>query len=208
MKAKARLAGGLLLVLAALGVVAVFVGRRAPEAPGRPLPREAPVAAPTPEPRPAASVSPAPAPAPASTPFVDSRTPAVDLERLRAELPDNLYWKTGSPTDDPDVLRERAEEDRRWNDLYGKVLSNTASEDEIHRYYDHRRRISEDAIQFATRVLQEFGDQLSEEEKGLYALSVRMHRTRLDEIPREISDALARKAAQDKRREEWLRTGR
>lgn len=219
MKANARVRG-LLLVLAALGAIALVAAVAAvaavgaPRAPGEPLPSEAVAAEPAAAPGVARAPSRSPAAAPpgeagpAFTPRVDSRTHPVDLERLRAELPDNVYWRTGSPTEDPDVLRERAEEERRWNDLYGKVLSGTASEEEIQRYYDHRRRLSEDAIQFATRVLQEYGDQLPEEEKGLYGLSIRMHRTRLDEIPRERSDALARKAVQDRRREEWRRTGR
>lgn len=130
----------------------------------------------------------------------------VDLERLRAELPDNLYWELGAPTDDPEVRKKRADEERRWNDLYGKVLSNTASEEEIHRYYDRRRWVSEDYIQFASRVLEEYRDELPERDIGLYELSIRMHRTRLDELPRQIEDALARKRAQDQRREEWLRS--
>jgi hypothetical protein len=63
----------------------------------------------------------------------------VDLERLRARISDNLYWRLGAPSKDPQVLQARAEEEQRWNQLYGKVLSGTASEEEIRRYYDHRR---------------------------------------------------------------------
>ncbi len=128
----------------------------------------------------------------------------VDLARLRERLPDNLYWELGVPTKDPRVLQQRAEEGQRWNELYGKVLSNTASEEEIHRYYDHRRRVSEDFIAFASLVLQEYGPQLPEQERGLYELSIQMHRTRLAELPRQREDALSRKSTQDQRRQEWL----
>ncbi|REG36058.1 hypothetical protein ATI61_102432 [Archangium gephyra] len=127
----------------------------------------------------------------------------VDLEKLRALLPDNLYWEMGVPTKDPEVLRKRDEEGRRWNELYGKVQSNTASEQEIHQYYEHRRKVSEDSIAFASAVLEQYGTQLPEQEQGLYALSIRMHRTRLEELPGQIEAALARKSAQDQRREAW-----
>jgi hypothetical protein len=127
----------------------------------------------------------------------------VDLAKLRERLPDNLYWELGVPTKDPSVLRKREEEGRRWNELYGKVLSNTATEQEIRQYYEHRRAVSEDYIQFANLVLQEYGPQLPEQERGMYELSIRMHRTRLEEIPRQIEDALTRKRDQDQRRESW-----
>jgi hypothetical protein len=127
----------------------------------------------------------------------------VDLEKLRELLPGNLYWEMGVPTKDPEILRKREEEGRRWNELYGKVQSNTASEQEIHQYYEHRRQVSEDSIAFASKVLEQYGTQLPEQEQGLYALSIRMHRTRLEELPRQIEEALARKSAQDQRREAW-----
>jgi hypothetical protein len=132
----------------------------------------------------------------------------VDLEKLRELLPGNLYWEMGVPTKDPEVLRKREQEGRRWNELYGKVQSNTATEQEIHQYYEHRRQVSEDSIAFASTVLQQYGAQLPEQERGLYELSIRMHRTRLEEMPRQIEEALARKGVQDQRRREWLGNGR
>ncbi|MET0403467.1 MAG: hypothetical protein ABW123_13730 [Cystobacter sp.] len=134
-----------------------------------------------------------------------ARPGPVDLESLRARMPDNLYWELGVPSKDPEVLRRREEQARRWNTLLGKVQANEASEAEIHQYYDHRRAVSEDFITFANQVLEEQGSRLSEEERGLYQLSIQMHRTRLDEIPRQVDDALSRKTLQDKRREDWLR---
>ncbi len=127
----------------------------------------------------------------------------VDLEKLRAKLPDNRYWREGVPTKDPAVLRARVDEERRLNDLYGKVLSNTASEEEIRNYYGERRKISEDTIEFAATVLADYGDRLPEQERGLYELSIRMNKMRLRELPKQIDDAFARKKIQDRRREEW-----
>jgi hypothetical protein len=116
----------------------------------------------------------------------------VDLDRLRERLPDNLYWTLGAPTDDKNILAQRAERARQSNELFGKVQSNTASEEEIHRYYADRRRMSEDYIQFAQAVLAEYRSALPEKDIGLYELSVNLHRARLAEIPRNQNDALAR----------------
>ncbi|MBZ4416867.1 hypothetical protein K8638_10265 [Myxococcus sp. RHST-1-4] len=127
----------------------------------------------------------------------------VDLEALRAKLPDNLYWELGAPTKDPEVLKRREDDARRWNDLYGKVLSGSATEEEVRQYYEHRRRVSEDFITFAATVLAEYGEQLPEQERGLYELSINMHRTRLAELPGQEQDALARRQVQEQRREAW-----
>lgn len=138
----------------------------------------------------------------------EPRAHPVDLAKLRERLPDNLYWELGVPTKDPGVLQKRKEEELRWNELFGKVQSNTATEQEIRQYYEHRRKVSEDFIEFASLVLQEYGPQLPEQERGLYELSIRMHRTRLEEIPRQTEEALARKRDQDQRRENWQGNGR
>lgn len=123
----------------------------------------------------------------------------VDLDGLRARLPNNLYWVLGAPTDDPDTLRQRAERARATNDLYGKVLSTTATEEEIERYYAERRRVSEDYIEFAEMVLAEYRDRLPEEHIGLYELSIKLHSARLDEIPRDQREALERLRAKQQR---------
>ncbi len=131
----------------------------------------------------------------------------VNLAKLREQLPGNLYWEEGVPTQDPEVLRRRTDTARKWNALFGKVQSGTATEEEIHQYYDYRRQLSEDYVAFASLVLQQHGAQLPEQEQGLYELSIRMHRTRLEELPRQVDEALARKKLQDERREAWRRDG-
>jgi hypothetical protein len=164
-------------------------------------PRPAPLAERAPDARDAGHEPPPEAPPPPSA--EEPRQHPVDLAKLRERLPHNLYWQLGAPTEDPTVLRQREEETQRWNTLHGKVVSNTATEEEIHEYFEHRRAVSEDFIEFARTVLQEYGDQLPEQERGLYELSIRMHSTRLEEIPRQIDEALARKRLQDERRQKW-----
>jgi len=128
----------------------------------------------------------------------------VDLDALRSAMPDNLYWKLGAPTSDPTVQRERAEERARWNEVYGKVLSGTASEEEIHAYYDQRARLSSDYVEFASRVLQDYGKVLPARDIGLLELSLKMHHARLQQMPRRLTEALERKEHQDRLREAWL----
>jgi hypothetical protein len=66
------------------------------------------------------------------------------MSAVRAALPDNIYWTMSAPTDEPAVLQAREEERARWNVEYGKVLSNTATADEVEAYYAHRKRLSSD----------------------------------------------------------------
>lgn len=205
---------------AVVGLAVLFALRAPPPAP-EVAPPSAPEAAPAAAPVTAPSAS---APSPAAAPTAVAGAPAVpellrepepapagdtpkvhpvDLESLRAKLPDNLYWELGAPTRDPEVLKRREEEGRRWNDLYGKVLSGSATEEEVRQYYAYRRRVSEDLMTFAATVLAEYGDQLPEQERGLYELSINMHRTRLEELPRQEQDSLEHGRLQARRREAW-----
>lgn len=128
----------------------------------------------------------------------------VDLDALREAMPDNLYWKLGAPTSDPTIQRERAEERARWNEAYGKILSGTASEQEIQAYYDQRARLSADYVEFASRVLDDYGNVLPDRDVGLLELSLKMHHARLQQMPRRVTEALERKQRQDGLREAWL----
>lgn len=130
---------------------------------------------------------------------------AVDLEAVRRAMPDNLYWRMSSPTKDENVLRERAEERARWNEAYGKVLSNTATEQEIDAYYAQRDRLASDYIQFATYILENHGTQLSIRDLGLLKVAVELNLAQLEEIPRRIEEAQQRRVAHQQARDAWLR---
>jgi hypothetical protein len=130
---------------------------------------------------------------------------SVDMEEVRNAMPDNLYWKLSSPTNDPKVIEERDAERKRWNDEYGKILSGTASEEEIRAFYDHRARVSGDYVEFVTYLLDHYEEQLPERDVGLLHLARRLHLARLEEIPRKIEEALERKRQQDEAREAWLK---
>lgn len=127
----------------------------------------------------------------------------VNLEQVRAALPDNRYWTEGLPTRDEDVLanRERAAEQR--NLLYGKILSGTATGAEIDAYYDERQRTSEDYVAFSRYVLQNYGAALTGRDTGLLELARSMNEERLAQLPDERLRGHARKQQQDRARAEW-----
>lgn len=116
----------------------------------------------------------------------------VNLDALRARLPDNRYWALGAPTSDPAIARVRAERARRDNAAFGRIQANEATPEEIRAYYAERRAISKDYLELAQLVLAEQGDRLPERDRGIFALSATLHRARLQQIDRDETDALAR----------------
>src|SRR6266545_80462 len=141
-----------LIAMTALVALLALVWQAAPETERHAAPavaprQSSPDAPSTPSPPESASKASAPEPGDPAAVRSPSAYP-VNLEELRRRLPDNLYWTLGAPTDDEGVLRQRAERARQTNELYGKVLSTTATEEENARYYAERRRVSEDYIQF------------------------------------------------------------
>ncbi len=128
----------------------------------------------------------------------------VDMDAVRAAMPDNLYWKLAAPTHDPALLEWREQERERWNTEYGKVLSSTATAEEVDAYYAFRRRLSLDYIEFATHLLSNYGNVLPLRDRSLLALAVRMHLQRLEEIPRQLAEAQERRAAHEALRKAWL----
>lgn len=128
----------------------------------------------------------------------------VDLEAVREALPDNSYWERSMPTSDPEVLRAREQERSYWEAQYGKVLSNTASEAEVRDYYAHRQRIATDAVEFSSHLLDHYAEVLPERDVGLLQLARRLNLARLEQLPRDLRDALERREAHAEARRAWL----
>ena len=118
----------------------------------------------------------------------------VNLDALRARLPNNRYWALGAPTSDPTVARARAERARRDNTAFGRIQANEATPGEIRAYYAERRAISRDYLELAEVVLAEQGDRLPERDRGMFELGATLHRARLQQIDRDEADALARRS--------------
>jgi hypothetical protein len=128
----------------------------------------------------------------------------VDLDEVRKALPDNSYWQLGAPTADEQLKEWRDGERDRWNVEYGKVLSGTATEEEIRAYYDYRAKVSGDYVEFASYLLDNYKDIISEQDQTLLHLAIRLHRARLEAIPRKVQEAIDRKHQQDEARAKWL----
>jgi hypothetical protein len=146
---------------------------------------------------------------PDADPFADDQAShgtweALDLDAVRAALPNNLYWKMAAPTKDPELLRWREEERARWNVEYGKVLSNTATDEEIDAYFAGRKRLSDDYLEFVVHVLTNYGGAIPREGVALLKLAGEMHAARLEELPRQIAEAHARREAHEAARRAWL----
>jgi hypothetical protein len=116
----------------------------------------------------------------------------IDLREARELMPDNLYWKLGAPTRDPEVLAEREAEQERRNTEYGRVLSGDATEDEVRAYYDYRRRLATDYVEFAEFMQRRFKNAGPEQFQGMLDLALKLNAERLAQIPADEQDALER----------------
>src|SRR5205085_6743330 len=127
----------------------------------------------------------------------------IDLREAKALMPDNLYWKLGAPTKDEEVLAEREEERKRRNEEYGKVLSGDASEDEVKAYYDYKKKLSSDYLEFSEFMARRYRNSDNKEFVGMLELATKMHADRLKLLPDELEDALERSREHAKAREDW-----
>jgi len=129
---------------------------------------------------------------------------ALDLDAVRAAMPNNLYWAMAAPTKDPDLIRWREEERARLNVEYGKVLSNTATSEEIDRYFAERKRLSDDYLEFVVHVLSNYSGAIPREGVAMLKLAGELHAARLEEMPRQMAEAHARREAHEAARRAWL----
>lgn len=139
-------------------------------------------------------------------PLIDARSgwEGVDFDEIRRALPDSLYWKMAFPTQDPALIEERQQIRTEWNVQYGKVLSNTATDEEIDAYYATQQRVSEDYVEFLVYLADHYKYQVPREAVGALKLAGELHLARLEEIPRRIAEAKERHAAHEEARRLWL----
>jgi len=207
-----RVAVALLLLAVAIAVLASRQGAEeaapVPVAAARPAAEPAVVRA-VPEAAPARPAPPPAAAEPDPDPLGDfaraSAWDAVDLDAVRDAMPNNLYWQMAAPTTDAALLREREEIRAHWNEEYGKVLSGTATVEEVDDYFAHRHRLSADYVQFTSHLLDQYGEVLMERDVGMLELARELHLARLEELPRRHAEALNRREEHAAAREAWLR---
>jgi hypothetical protein len=197
-KTRAWIAAAALAVAAAAGIIwwlsrpSSSSDSSAADSPSR-VAGSAALSAPTPPTLPAGPPAPPASPALPGDPSSSAPPYPVDLADLRARYPNNRYWELGAPTSDPEVAKARAERAKRDNALLGRTQTGEATEPEIRAYYTEQRRISEDYLQISLAVLAEKSAELPERDRGLFELSVQLHRARLKQIERDLSDALTRR---------------
>ncbi len=129
----------------------------------------------------------------------------LDLREAKALMPDNIYWQQGAPTKDPAELARREEEKKRRNEEYGRVLAGDANESEIRSYYDYKKRVSEDYLEFSEFMARRYRDSDHKEMVGMLDLATKMHAEKLKQLSAELEDALARAREREKIREDWRR---
>ncbi|MCC6763749.1 MAG: hypothetical protein IT293_03720 [Deltaproteobacteria bacterium] len=128
----------------------------------------------------------------------------IDFDEMRRALPDNLYWKMAFPTKDQALIDERARIREQWNVEYGKVISNTATDQEIDAFYGEQQKISEDYLEWLVYLADHYGNLVPRSATGGLKLAGEMHLARLEEIPRKMAEAKERSAAHAKARQAWL----
>jgi hypothetical protein len=128
----------------------------------------------------------------------------VDFDEIRKAMPDNLYWKMAFPTKDPALIKEREERREQWNSEFGKVQSNTATDEEIDAYYGEQQKLSNDYLEFLVYLGTHYGEVVPKGEIGMLKLAGELHLARLEEIPRKIAEAKERHAAHEAARRAWL----
>ncbi len=195
--------------LAVLAAVVIVLERRNPI--DAPLPSAPPVADVT---APKASVVPERDTAPRAprasaeepVPYIENLVWGdIDLREAQAVMPDNIYWQLGAPTSDPEVLAARKEEKKRRNEEYGLVLSGDANAEQVGAYYDYREHISTDFLEFAEWMKNRYAGKVHEELEGMLDLSIKLHKARLAQIPKDRQDAIQRSGEREKIREDWRR---
>lgn len=128
----------------------------------------------------------------------------IDFDEIKRALPDSTYWKMAFPTSDKALIEERERIREQWNAEYGKVVSNTATDEEIDAYYGEQQKLSEDYLEFLVYLAEHYGDLVPRSMVGALKLAGEMHLARLEEIPRKIAEAKERHAAHERERQAWL----
>lgn len=129
----------------------------------------------------------------------------VDLDALQAQMPDNLYWTLAAPTQDAAVLAQRKELKEYWEDQYAKINANLASEEEIRAYFEYREQKATDYVEFATALLHQYGDELSEQAHHFQVFARNLNVVQLQELPRKLTHALENRKRFIAKREAWLK---
>jgi hypothetical protein len=198
--------------LALIGLV-VWLLESGQNAPSAPPPRADQAAAATGGERPANAsrreerpASPSAAPVAEEVPYIEGLVYGeIDLREAKALMPDNIYWQRGAPTKDPAELERREAERKRRNEEYGRVIAGDASEDEVRKYYDDKRRVSQDYLEFSEFMARRYRNSDNKEFVGMLELAMKMHAEKLAQLDEELERSLEHARQREKARQDWAR---
>ncbi len=118
----------------------------------------------------------------------DEKPFAPDMDRLRAELPGNL----AIPPRDKDERWMRDEAKKSRNELFGRISSNIASDEEVHSYYDEQALLTRDSIAMLEWILNEHEEEMGERDLARHHFLLDQFKKRLAAIPDRQARALRR----------------
>lgn len=113
---------------------------------------------------------------------------APDMDRLRDELPGNL----AIPPRDKNERWMRDEAKKSRNELFGRISSNIASDDEVHSYYDEQALLTRDSIAMLEWILKEHEEEMGERDLSRHHFLLDQFKKRLAAIPDREARALTR----------------
>ncbi len=112
----------------------------------------------------------------------------IDFAELHRKFPQNRALPSLSPEEG-----ERKKEARRKRNLfYGKIASNKATDEEVHKYYHEQTEIARDVLVLVNFVLDNYGNRLTAKETKKYQFLKEQFDNRIEMIPRKEKIALER----------------
>ncbi|PKL39633.1 MAG: hypothetical protein CVV44_05275 [Spirochaetae bacterium HGW-Spirochaetae-1] len=112
----------------------------------------------------------------------------LDPYILRREFPRNRAL----PAMNSEEQSRKNEDRERRNRVYGRIISNRASENEVHRYYNEQSEITADTVELLEFILDRYGNTLSEKDREKHAFLLDQYRKRLSAITLEKKESLER----------------
>jgi hypothetical protein len=128
---------------------------------------------------------------------------SIDLEALKAKMPDNLFWEMSAPTRDELVREQRRETRALWREQKNLISANLADEYAIRDYFVLQNTLSEDYVAVTNELLDNYSNVLPDRDYQLLLMANRLHSARLQEIPGQLATALENRREFLSRRERW-----
>ena len=128
----------------------------------------------------------------------------VDLDAIRDEIPDNLYWEMAAPTQDEALKAHREERREALKQQANLISAKHATEEQIREYFAYQNQLSNDYVEFSTILLNKHRNDMDETDVSMQTLALQMHLSRLQEIPGKLAQALKNREEFVATKNEWL----